>query len=265
MSKEITAPSFWEAYTDTCKSRLGEEVQEKNGYNYLSWAYALKHLKISYPEARVRVYKYPDPNGNLIVPYLRTKNGTYVTVRLYLDRLDLKEDIYEEFTHPVLDYRNKPILEPTSFQINTSIQRATAKVIAIGTGIGLSLYANEDLPPEIEPEQPRYLNKGITVNEPKQVTDTKQNVVSEKVQTPADKEELPDKKRTERYFASIQTEEELKSARRKATESYPRLAKQPGKPPIFWFEVAYDNARDRIFKAKQEQKKVLSEADNIPV
>ena len=47
--------------------------------------------------------------------------------------------------HPVLDGKNVPILAPTAFDINTSIQRCLVKAIALH-GLGLSVYAGEDLP-----------------------------------------------------------------------------------------------------------------------
>lgn len=47
--------------------------------------------------------------------------------------------------HPVLDGRNRPILAPTAFDINTSIQRCLVKAIALH-GLGLYIYAGEDLP-----------------------------------------------------------------------------------------------------------------------
>ena len=47
--------------------------------------------------------------------------------------------------HPVLDHKNRPMLAPTPFDINTSIQRCLVKAIALH-GLGLSIYAGEDLP-----------------------------------------------------------------------------------------------------------------------
>ena len=46
---------------------------------------------------------------------------------------------------PVLDHRNKPIQNPDSFAVNTSIMRCLAKCIALH-GLGLYIYAGEDLP-----------------------------------------------------------------------------------------------------------------------
>ena len=45
----------------------------------------------------------------------------------------------------MLDNRNDPIEKPDAFQINTSLQRALAKCIALH-GLGLYIYAGEDLP-----------------------------------------------------------------------------------------------------------------------
>ena len=45
----------------------------------------------------------------------------------------------------MLDGKNRPIFEPTAFDINTSIQRCLVKAIALH-GLGLYVYAGEDLP-----------------------------------------------------------------------------------------------------------------------
>ncbi len=81
--------------------------------------------------------------------------------------------------HPVLDGKNRPMFEPTAFDINTSIQRCLVKAIALH-GLGLYVYAGEDLPegeeakptppkapvtpisgPRITPAQLRYIERLI--------------------------------------------------------------------------------------------------------
>ncbi len=56
---------------------------------------------------------------------------------------------------PVIDNRNKPIINPDAFAINTSIMRCLAKAVALH-GLGLYIYAGEDLPESFddEPVQP---------------------------------------------------------------------------------------------------------------
>ena len=51
---------------------------------------------------------------------------------------------------PVINYSNKAIPNPDAMAVNTAMQRCLAKAIALH-GIGLYIYAGEDLP---ESEQP---------------------------------------------------------------------------------------------------------------
>jgi hypothetical protein len=53
----------------------------------------------------------------------------------------------------VLDGKNRPIFEPSAFDINTSIQRCLVKAIALH-GLGLYVYAGEDLPDGQAPAAP---------------------------------------------------------------------------------------------------------------
>ncbi|EJS45766.1 hypothetical protein ICG_05866 [Bacillus cereus BAG1X1-3] len=78
------------------------------------------------------------------VPYLKTDCGYLVEVEVTVQGLPLSQ------IHPILNNQNKPIAEPNSFDINTSIQRCLVKAIALH-GLGLYIYAGEDLP-EIQEE-----------------------------------------------------------------------------------------------------------------
>ena len=51
----------------------------------------------------------------------------------------------EQHFFPILDNYNRPIKNPNPFQVNTSQMRGFAKLFAMISGFGLSLYANEDL------------------------------------------------------------------------------------------------------------------------
>ncbi|CAM8361925.1 Single-strand annealing protein SAK3 [Candidatus Methylopumilus planktonicus] len=46
---------------------------------------------------------------------------------------------------PVMDFRNQAIPNPNAYQVNTAMQRCLAKAISLH-GIGLYIYAGEDLP-----------------------------------------------------------------------------------------------------------------------
>jgi hypothetical protein len=68
-----------------------------------------------------------------------TETGCFVEVAVTVQGMTLSQ------IHPVLDGRNRVIIAPTAFDINTSIQRALVKAIALH-GLGLYVYAGEDLP-----------------------------------------------------------------------------------------------------------------------
>lgn len=52
---------------------------------------------------------------------------------------------------PVMDNRNKSIVDPDSFAVNTAIMRCLTKCIAL-FGLGLYIFAGEDLPEGEKPE-----------------------------------------------------------------------------------------------------------------
>ena len=116
------------------KTDVSKYQKKKGNFTYLSWADAWALLKKECPGARYGVTKAE--NGS---PFLVTECGYFVDVWVEVDGVSLSQ------IHPVLDHRNQPIEQPNSFDINTSIQRALAKTIALH-GLGLYIFAGEDLP-----------------------------------------------------------------------------------------------------------------------
>ena len=108
-------------------------VEKKGQFSYLSWPFAVSQLRQFDPTATWDVQRF---NG---LPYLATDLGVFVEVCVTVKGISLSQ------IHPVLDSRNRPIMAPTAFDINTSIQRCLVKAIALH-GLGLSIYAGEDLP-----------------------------------------------------------------------------------------------------------------------
>ncbi|MGE0941416.1 DUF1071 domain-containing protein [Bacillus wiedmannii] len=115
-----------------------EHVEKKGRFSYLSWAWAVKKLREVDPTATWEVKRFDG------VPYLKTDCGYFVEVEVTVQGLPLSQ------IHPILNNQNKPIAEPNSFDINTSIQRCLVKAIALH-GLGLYIYAGEDLPEIQEP------------------------------------------------------------------------------------------------------------------
>ena len=130
------------------KIDVSGHVEKKMGLSYLSWAWCWQTLKTIYPDTPVpKITKYKEmlltKNGYELtdreVPYLTTPTGTMVEVTVSIKGVDYTQSLY------VMDNRNKVVVNPTIGQINKTIQRCTVKAIAMA-GLGLNLYAGEDLP-----------------------------------------------------------------------------------------------------------------------
>lgn len=115
------------------KINVNDHVEKKGAFTYLSWPFAVAQLRLVDPTATWEVRRFDG------LPFLRTETGYYVEVAVTVQSVTLSQ------IHPVLDAKNRPIFEPTSFDINASIQRALVKAIALH-GLGLYIYAGEDLP-----------------------------------------------------------------------------------------------------------------------
>jgi len=121
------------------KTNVTDKVEKKGRFNYLSWVFAVSEFRKACPNGRWEIARFDD------LPYQKTENGAFVSVTVWPE-VD-KDMIFFEQIHPVLNNQNKPIADPNPFDVNTSIQRCLVKAIAIATGIGLYIYAGEDLPP----------------------------------------------------------------------------------------------------------------------
>jgi hypothetical protein len=126
-------------FRDLLQIDVSKHVEKKGQFSYLSWPYAVSQLRLADPQATWEVKR---THG---LPYLQTDLGYFVEVAVTVQGITLSQ------IHPVLDARNRPIPSPTTFDINTSIQRCLVKAIALH-GLGLNIYAGEDLP--IEQREP---------------------------------------------------------------------------------------------------------------
>lgn len=121
---------------------VNEQIEKKGGLSYLSWAWAVDRLLRADPAA---VWEYGED---------RVFDDGTMMVRCTVTAFDKPMSMHL----PVMDHRNNPISKPDAFQVNTAMQRCLVKAIALH-GLGLYIYAGEDLPPgeeapEPEPEKP---------------------------------------------------------------------------------------------------------------
>ena len=131
-------PNYFERLS---KINVSEHLERKGSFAYLSWPYAVAQLRLADPTATWEVRRF---EGR---PYLHTETGYFVEVAVMVHGVTLSQ------IHPVLDGKNQPLEAPTAFDINTSIQRCLVKAIALH-GLGLYVYAGEDLPEGGEKPEP---------------------------------------------------------------------------------------------------------------
>ena len=126
---------------------VSDYVETKGGavkLNYLSWAYAWGEIKKRYPTANYTVYENNDGWN-----YFTDGRTAWVKTGVTINGLEHIEYL------PVMNNSNKsiPLKDVTSFDVNKAIQRSITKAIA-RHGLGLYIYAGEDLPIDTTKEEP---------------------------------------------------------------------------------------------------------------
>lgn len=155
---------------------VNDKIEKKGNLNYLSWCYAWAEFKKVYPDATYTVNEFDGTfcSGNEKIGYMVFTSVTAdgLTYSMWL---------------PVMDARNKSILQPTSFDVNKAIMRCLTKNLAM-FGLGLYIYAGEDLPEsdQKKPEKPenedvkKGSNSAISKNKPKNGVKLNDNVKVDK-------------------------------------------------------------------------------------
>jgi len=124
---------------------VNDKTEERSGLTYLAWAYAWGELKKLYPMSFYTIYE--NAEGRF---YHHDGKTAWVKTGVTVVDGDMSLEHIEYL--PVMDFRNKSISidSITSFDVNKAIQRSLTKAIA-RHGLGLYIYAGEDLPDGEEP------------------------------------------------------------------------------------------------------------------
>lgn len=124
-------------------------TEKKNGLTYLSWAWAWAELKKRYPASYYTIYEAADGM------FYHT-DGKTCWVKTGVTLVDGEYSLEHIEYLPVMDYKNKSITknDVTSFDVNKAIQRSLTKATA-RHGLGLYIYAGEDLPEGEPQEEPK--------------------------------------------------------------------------------------------------------------
>lgn len=126
--------------SELLKINVSDHTEKKGGLTYLSWAWAWAEVLKIDPGATWEAAEYNGmpcmflPDGSAMVKTCVTISGKVKTCTL-----------------PVMDNRNNAVKNPDARKVSDAIMRCMTKAIAMH-GLGLYIYAGEDLPMDGEPE-----------------------------------------------------------------------------------------------------------------
>lgn len=160
-----------------------EHTERKNNLTYLSWAWAWDEFKQNCPTATYTVHENAD-GWNYFT------DGRTCWVKTSVKYKDEEHTL----TLPVMDFKNNsiPVDRVTSFDVNKAIMRCLTKTLAM-FGLGLYIYAGEDLPEDAE-EEPARPKKAQNASEAPKAAKTSKNTTkatNEQEEAPATQIEAP--------------------------------------------------------------------------
>jgi len=120
-------------YAELRKLNVNEHLEKKGNLSYLSWAWAVDYLL---QEDATAWWEFEEPMlfGDSVM--VRCKLHAFgKTIQMHL---------------PVMDNRNNAVKNPDARKISDAMMRCLTKAIAC-YGIGLYVYAGEDLPSDVDP------------------------------------------------------------------------------------------------------------------
>lgn len=145
-------------------------TESKNGLTYLSWAWAWAETVKLYPDATYEIVKYEgrpyyfDPLTGYMVYTRVTIDGD--TREMWLPVMDSGNNAMKAEPYEVVNrFGKKTTVKPaTMFDVNKTIMRCLTKNLAM-FGLGLYIYAGEDLPEEEEVKAPAPVRKSSAIEE----------------------------------------------------------------------------------------------------
>lgn len=166
-------------FEELVKLNVNDKVEKKESggvtLSYLSWAWAWGYFKKIYPEAKYDIKKFSDDKF-VLKPYMYDENTGYMvmtsvtvgdeTHEMWLPVMDGANKAMKSVPYTYMTRKGEKTVEPaTMFDVNKAIMRCLVKNLAM-FGLGLYIYAGEDLPEEekheLNPEMIRILNEEIS-------------------------------------------------------------------------------------------------------
>lgn len=139
---------------------VNDHTESREGLTYLSWAWAWAELMKKYPDASYEIWKdeqnrpyiYDDNLGYMVFTSVTIEGNTK---EMWLPVMDSKNKAMKAVPYEYKTKYGMKTVEPaTMFDVNKAIMRCLVKNLAM-FGLGLYIYAGEDLPETETKEEPK--------------------------------------------------------------------------------------------------------------
>lgn len=132
-------------WADLSAINVNEHIQKKGNLSYLSWTWAWSTLMSKYPESYYVFDDRKQDDGSMMVECVLTVHqGEEVATRtMWL---------------PVMDHKNKAIINPDTRAVSDTRMRCLVKCLAM-FGLGFYIYAGEDIPTAEKEAQSQPIDK----------------------------------------------------------------------------------------------------------
>jgi hypothetical protein len=131
--------------SDLLKINVSEHTEKKGGLPYLSWAWAWAEVLKIDPAATWVVHQYGPQGSEQPCMWIGDTAMVHTSVTIH--------QVRRECLLPVMDNKNNAVKSPDARKISDAIMRCMTKAIAMH-GLGLYIYAGEDLPGTEQPKMP---------------------------------------------------------------------------------------------------------------
>lgn len=111
---------------------VNKHIQKKGNLSYLSWTWAWQTMMEQYPESHYFFQDQKYDDGSIMVECVLTVH-------------EGEESVTRTMWLPVMDHRNKAIINPDARAISDTRMRCLVKCLSM-FGLGHYIYAGEDIP-----------------------------------------------------------------------------------------------------------------------
>lgn len=131
--------------SDLLSINVNSHTEKKGNLTYLSWAWAWAEVLKVDPMATWVVHTYGPQGSEQPCMWIGETAMVHTSVTV--------KGLRRECMLPVMDHKNNALKSPDARKVSDAIMRCMTKAISMH-GLGLYIYAGEDLPEGEEPEKP---------------------------------------------------------------------------------------------------------------